>query len=305
MFTALPTVGQVERQGQAMFAVNGQPTVLLYGAIPAYRKLSEGMTGADVAQLDRDLVALGDATTSQIPAGSDRFTAATKAALEKLQGKLGAKETGTLALGQAVFLPGPVRVTQVLSGVGDAAQAGSPVLKATSTTRSVVATLDASERSQVKVGDPVAVTLPDGRTLAGTVSSVGRTATTPSSSGNGPGPAAETAPGAGNAGTTPPTINIGIALGHPGNVGALDGVPVQVTVTTATVHHALAVPLDTLVATASGAPAVDVVGAGGGVHRVTVTLGLFDDETGLVQVSGPGLAPGDHVERFGDSVNGS
>ena len=34
-FTALPTVGQVIRQGQVLYRVDGSPVVLLYGGVPA------------------------------------------------------------------------------------------------------------------------------------------------------------------------------------------------------------------------------------------------------------------------------
>ena len=45
----LPSVGQVVSQGQVLYQVSGAPVVLLYGSTPAYRTLSEGLTGADVA----------------------------------------------------------------------------------------------------------------------------------------------------------------------------------------------------------------------------------------------------------------
>ena len=48
-------------------------------------------------------------------------------------------------------------------------------------------------------------------------------------------------------------------------------------------------PVDALLALAGGGYAVEV--AEGRVHHlVAVTLGLFDDAEGLVQVSGPGLS---------------
>jgi len=50
--TALPAVGQVVAQGQPVYAIDGTPVVLLYGSVPAYRGLSEGMSGADVRQLN-------------------------------------------------------------------------------------------------------------------------------------------------------------------------------------------------------------------------------------------------------------
>ena len=39
--------------------VNEVPVILLYGDLPAYRTLQYGSEGADVAQLEADLVALG------------------------------------------------------------------------------------------------------------------------------------------------------------------------------------------------------------------------------------------------------
>jgi hypothetical protein len=55
------------------------------------------------------------------------------------------------------------------------------------------------------------------------------------------------------------------------------------------------VPVNALLALAGGGYAVEVVNAAG-VHRlVPVSLGLFDDADGLVQVSGSGLRAGQHV----------
>ena len=131
--TALPAVGQIVSQGQVLYRVSGAPVVVLYGTTPAYRSLSEGayasaVTGTDVAELNADLVALGYATSAEIPAGSDEFTWWTKDAVEKLQAALGVTQTGTLTLGQAVFLPSAVRVTTVsatLGGRGAARPAGA------------------------------------------------------------------------------------------------------------------------------------------------------------------------------------
>jgi hypothetical protein len=74
--TWLPSAGRVIRQGQALYRVdNGVPVVLLYGSVPAWRTLYEGLTGADVTQLNHDLVALGYADGSDISAlGWDYFS---------------------------------------------------------------------------------------------------------------------------------------------------------------------------------------------------------------------------------------
>jgi len=57
----------------------------------------------------------------------------------------------------------------------------------------------------------------------------------------------------------------------------------------------LAVPVEALLALSSGGYVLEVVGAGGAHHLVPVSLGLFDDADGLVQVSGSGLAAGQRV----------
>ena len=79
--TWLPSPGRVIRQGQVLYKTgNGSPVVLLYGSVPAWRTLDEGVTGADVSQLNHDLVTLGDASSSQLsPAGWDDFSSATAA----------------------------------------------------------------------------------------------------------------------------------------------------------------------------------------------------------------------------------
>ena len=63
-YTELPVPGQVISQGQVLYRVNDSPVGLLYGSTPAYRSLSAGASGADVAELNADLVALGYATSA-------------------------------------------------------------------------------------------------------------------------------------------------------------------------------------------------------------------------------------------------
>ena len=177
--TWLPSAGQVIRQGHALHKTdNGSPVVLLYGSVPDWRPLGEGVTGADVSQLNHDLVALGDADSVDISAlGWDYFSWETAAGVEKLQSALGASApSGSLPLGQVVFEPRALRVSQVTGSLGGPAD--GPVLAATSNRHVVTVPLDVSQQSEVKAGDKVTVTLPDGTTTPGTVSSVGTVATT-------------------------------------------------------------------------------------------------------------------------------
>jgi hypothetical protein len=273
--TWLPSAGQVIRQGQVVYRVAGLPVVLLYGQTPAYRTLKLGMTGPDVAQLNANLVALGYADSSALDASSDTFSAATKYGLEQLQAALGVRETGALRLGQAVFLPRALRITQVMATLGTTAAPGGVIAQASSVTRQVIVNLDAAQQSSVRAGDRVLITLPDNSTTAGVVSAVGKVAIS------------------GSSGT--PTVPIYIAPRDPSATGNLDKAPVQVQITTATVKHVLVVPVDALLALAGGGVAVEAVRANGVHHLVPVTPGLFDDSDGLVQVSGSGLFAGERV----------
>jgi hypothetical protein len=192
-------------------------------------------------------------------------------------------QTGELLLGSVVFEAGAVRVTSVTPTLGASVQAG-PVIGITSTRRQVTIALDAAQQSDIKVGDPVTITLPNNSTTPGRVSYVGTVATVPSSGSGGSGDGSGT-----------PTIEVDVTPTDPAATGRLDQAPVNVSITTGSVHGALVVPVNALLALAGGGYAVEEVGPDA-VHRlVGVQLGLFDDADGLVQVSGSGLAAGQRV----------
>jgi hypothetical protein len=297
VYTELPAAGQVISQGQALYRVNDSPVVLLYGSTPTYRTLSAGDNGPDVAELNADLVQLGYATSDQLSPTSAVFGSPTTTALEKLQRALGVTQNGTLALGQAVFEPSAMRVMTLSAQLGSAAQANQTVMQATSTTRQVQVALDASQQINVAVGDKVTITLPNNRITPGVVSSVGTVASCPSSQGSGGANSSSVAPGtdACSSGNSTPTIPVGITPSDPATTGTWDQAPVQVGITTATVPSALAVPVTALLAQSGGGYSVEVVGPGGSNHLVAVSLGLFDDAAGLVQVTSPRLAAGQEV----------
>jgi hypothetical protein len=293
--------GQVISKGQVLYRVNDSPVVLLYGSTPAYRSLSAGASGADVAELNADLVGLGYATSAQLSATSSFFGSATASAVEKLQADLGVTQNGTLTLGQAVFEPTAVRVTILSAQLGGNTQTGQTVMQATSTIRQVQVALDASQQTDVAVGDTVTITLPNNQTTPGVVSSVGTVASCPSTAGSGGSSASSTSPGSGicssdgSGGSTTPTITMDVTPSDPAATGTWDQAPIQVTITTARVPNALSVPVTALLAQSGGGYAVEVVGAGGTNHLVPVSLGLFDDADGLVQVTGSELAAGQKV----------
>jgi hypothetical protein len=276
--TWLPSAGQVIRQGQALYKTgNGSPVVLLYGSVPAWRTLDEGITGHDVTQLNHDLVKLGYAGRADIVAlGWDYYSWETAYGVQRLEDHLGVSSPpGSLSLGQVVFEPAALRVATVTGSLGG--PASGPVLTATSDRHMVRIPLDASQQSEVKAGDTVSITLPDGTTTPGVVSSVGTVATRSGSEG---GPAT--------------TIPVQVTLTDPGAAGTLDQAPVTVNITTASVKNVLAVPVGALLARSPGGYVVEVAGPGNTRRYVPVRPGIFDDTSGLVQVTGA-LAPGQRV----------
>jgi hypothetical protein len=300
-YTELPVPGQVISQGQVLYRVNDSPVVLLYGSTPAYRTLSAGVNGTDVAELNADLVALGYAMPAQLSPTSSFFGSATAAAVEKLQAAVGVTQNGTLTLGQAVFEPTAVRVTSRSAQLGGNTQTGQTVMQATSNTRLVQVALAASQQTDVAIGDKVTITLPNHKTTPGVVSSVGTVAACPSSSGPGGSSSSsaalgtDTCPSGSTGGSTTPTITMDVTPSDPTATGTWDQAPIQVTITTASAPSALSVPVTALLAQSGGGYAVEVVGAGGTNHLVPVSLGLFDDADGLVQVTGTDLAAGQKV----------
>ena len=274
--TWLPPAGQVLRQGQALYKTdNGSPVVLLYGGVPDWRALGVGTTGQDVTQLNHDLANLGYAARADITAnGWDYYSWETAQAVQQLEEHLGVvSPLGSLSLGQVVFEPGAIRVSQVAGALGG--PASGPVLTATSDRHLVTIPLDASDQSQVKAGDNVTVTLPDGTTVPGLISSVGAVATTTQGQQEGP--------------TT--TIPVRVKLTHPEAAGTLDQAPVTVNITTASARNTLAVPVSALLAQSPRGYDVEVAGRGSRRRWVPVQPGIFDDATGLVQVTGA-LRPG-------------
>ena len=276
--TWLPPSGRTVRQGGVIYRVNGSPVALWYGRVPAYRDLSEGLTGADVREFNKGLIALGYTTRADVLAaglGLGYFGAATTAAWENYQAALGIKvPSATVTLGQVVFLPTAAKISAWETGItpGSSAAPGTALMTATSPVPQVTISLDPSLESEIKVGDKVEIDLPEGGATTGVVTSVSKVASTSA------------------AGVT--TVPVYVSLDHPKVARNLSSAPVTVKVTTGSVANALVVPITALMAR-SGGYAVEVTGPDGH-HLVTVTVGMFDDADGLVQVTG-NLTPGQHV----------
>ena len=359
--TAIPTVGTVLRPGDEIARIDDEPLVLLPGELPAWRSLRSGDEGADVAQLEAALVALGfdpsgnvtvdgyyststaamverwqEAVGAEVdgrfglddavflpgeitvlrvmsPVGTSvgpssplfgaevgaepiegydvtqlqealarlgfsspttgTFDDATRAAVEAWQAAVGADVDGVVGLGEVVFLPNPVRVTEAILGVGRPVNDGSAVLATTESASVILVNLPAEDQDLLAIDQEVTVGLPDGTEVPAIVTGISGIATRLSS-------------GAVVFETT-------IRLLDPAVGADLDQAPVDVMVTTDSRTGVLAVPVTALLVLAEGGYAVEVDNGDGTTRLVAVEPGLYADT--WVEVTSSGLAAGDRV----------
>src|SRR5208282_5029978 len=124
-YTWLPSVGAVIGRGGALWRIDNLPVLLMYGSVPAYRTLKEGVSfGPDVVELNRNLIDLGFDPYGAIT-DVDVFGGATADAVRRFQHANGLPETGAIELGRVVFAPSARRVTAVHVQLGQD-PSGSP-----------------------------------------------------------------------------------------------------------------------------------------------------------------------------------
>jgi peptidoglycan hydrolase-like protein with peptidoglycan-binding domain len=289
--TAVPDAGATVDRGAVLYAVANHPVRLLYGAVPAYRGFAAGMPdGPDVRELEENLIALGQDPGHAITV-DEHFTAATVAAIRRWQaatGRPAAARTSTLEQGEVVFLPGVLRVTAVTAAAGTSVGPDQPVLTGSSVGRVVTVALSTDRQSLVHVGDQVRVSVAGTAQVTGTVSRIGRVATSPDGPSGGGGGGGN----GGGSGSGPATVTVTITLAAPPGVGDLDQAPAQVAIVTARHPDVLLVPVTALLARPGGGYQVRLASGG----YVPVQPGLFDDDSGKVEVGGSGLHEGDRVE---------
>ncbi|GIE36333.1 peptidoglycan-binding protein [Actinoplanes italicus] len=267
--TWLPDSGAVITRGKPLHRIDDDPAVLMYGAVPAYRDLAPGAEGPDVAQLERNLTALGyDGFTAD-----DEYTGSTADAVEQWQEDNGLPETGVVRLGQVVFASGAVRVDSLITEAGVSVAPGRDLLTWTGTGKVITVRLDVTDGALAKTGAPATVTLPDGERVTGKVTEV----------------ATVIEPGSGADAEPTTEVEAQITLADPKAAAALGSASVDVTFTAAERKGVLTVPVAALTAAPGGGFAVEVVD-GGATRRVAVRTGLFAD--GRVEITGDGLTEG-------------
>jgi multidrug efflux system membrane fusion protein len=264
--TWLPETGQALSRSQALYKVNNKPTSIMYGAVPAYRRLAVDSEGPDVLQLEQNLENLGYTGFTV----DDEYTSATATAVEEWQEDHGLDETGVVELGQIVFTPGPVRVDSLSAQQGSPTAPGQTVLSYTGTTKAVTVELDAADQRLAKNGAKVSVTLPDNSTVAGRIDEVSTKIV--------PAAAPDQDP------TTKFEVVVAIS-----NQKAAAPASVDVAFTASERKNVLTVPVAALLALQEGGFGVEVV-TDGSSQYVPVKTGMFAN--GRVEISGAGIAAG-------------
>ena len=274
-------------------------SILMYGDISAWREFREGMDpGEDVKQLEENLFVLGYADgISQI----DRvFDTATANAIKKMQDELGLIQTGSISIGDVVFLPGTsvVKASQLVPSLGINVSSNVPLLSlrttekietkigqagdASTTVESlqrVRTSIEVADKELIAIGSNVKVELPDESKVSGTIREIGSIAVWPQ----------------GNQ-TGNPLLDVSVSID--GNIvfHQWTGAVVTVSITQKLVEGVLAVPIPSLVALLGGGYGLEIL-EGNSTKLVAVEAGVYDD--GWVEVKGEGLAEGTKVVVVG------
>ena len=248
-------VGDTVNPGQSVVAVAG----------------SEPMEGADVAQLEAALDALGfDAEGSMTV--DDVFTAETADAVRAFETAYGLDVDGQISRNEVVFVSEAVRISDTVATVGASVNLGSPLLAVTGEESIVTVNLPAEDQGTIEEGMAVTVELPDRTLVPATVTSVATVATIANNS---------------------TVFVVEVVLDDPTAAAGLDEAPVDVLVVTDSADDVIAVPVAALLALSEGGYAVQVDSGDGTTRLVAVDPGFFAD--GLVEVETDGLAAGDMV----------
>jgi peptidoglycan hydrolase-like protein with peptidoglycan-binding domain len=288
--TWLPAEGTVVGRGDALMRINDRPVVLLFGDLPAYRDLAEAtappaedgapppppvqpFTGRDVEQFETNLAALGYSGFTV----DKTFNAQTATAVKKWQKHVGLPETGAVGVADVYYAASPVRVSKSLVRLG--AAASGDLVSTTGTTRSVQLTVPLADAAWAVAGTAVTVTLPDGKSVAGTVTSATQAQPTDGTQ-------------AAGGGSAPPGVQVLVGIADQSTLGTLARSQVTVKHVVDERKDVLSVPVAALLALAEGGYGLEVVD-GTSTHTAAVQTGLFAD--GRVEVSGAGITEGSVV----------
>ncbi len=261
MLTWIAAEGSTVARGEPLFKINEEPVVALYGAVPMYRTLSNFAAGADVRQLQENLIELGYAGF----AIDGSYTHTTATAVLAWQADLGLAQTGMVEPGQIAFTPGPVRIAEEIAQVGDPLGSDTPrILTYTGSTRTLTVALNVADQALAVIGSAVTVTLPDERAVDGLIAEIGSV-------------------------VTDEAFDVTVTIADQAALGALTVAPVDVDFVSATRADVLTVPVAALLALAEGGYGVEII-EGNTSRVVAVKTGMFAG--GRVEISGEAISEG-------------
>lgn len=152
--------GDEVTQGSVLYSVNLRPVVVAQGAVPAFRDIGQDAAGPDVAQAQEMLTALGFyGGVSDGKAGSR-----TVVAIKAWQKSSGLDQSGTIQLGDVIFVPAlPTRVsldTEVITR-GASLTGGEEVVRSLASAPAFVVPVTEAQAAMMPVGTLVEITGPE------------------------------------------------------------------------------------------------------------------------------------------------
>lgn len=162
--------GVVAEPGAQLYTVDLRPVVVAAGVVPAFRDLSWGDRGADVAQVQAMLAALDYAPGE--PDGA--FDAAVDSAVRAWQRDVGVTVDGVVRRGDIVFVPSlPARLALAPEvAVGAVLTGGEPMVRVLPATPVFSIALPENQSRLVTAGMKVDITAADGRRWSAEVTAV-------------------------------------------------------------------------------------------------------------------------------------
>ncbi len=253
------------------FAAPGDPT----GGGVASIATGDAAFGSDILQLEQALEALGYDADGILEADG-YYTLETNQAVLDFQAAAGLETDGIVHLGEVIFLPGAVRITNQLTTKGSSIEQGTLILGISLSEKVVYMALPAGDQGALVVGDAVSVEMPDNTEGPAVVVFVAQTAIPAQNEWD------------------PATFEVRIDLNDPSAAAGLDEAPVDVIVVSDSVEGVMAIPVSALVALLEGGYAVELETGNGQVQLVAVEVGFFSTDN-MIEITAGALEPGDRV----------
>lgn len=270
-------------------------SILLFGQIPAWREIKLGVTpGLDIKQLKHNLVMLGYGSESPINESSEIFTALTMQSIKNMQADLGLNSTGTLSLGDVVFLPGKsiVQYNSNFPSIGTVANPNAVVLSllpieeeslsnnalnssSYKSLQKVSTTIPVVNKELIEINSQVKIELPNEVEVYGSVSEIGKIAIVPQGNQSGD-----------------PYLEVSITINDDKSFPEWTGADVTVYVTREIASEVMAVPITSLVSLLRGGYGLEVV-TDNATQLVPVEVGMYSD--GWVEISSEYIQTGVQV----------